>query len=345
MANLAVVILAAGLGTRMQSKKQKILHEVGGRPMVAHVFEAAASVSAIRPVLVIGPGEEGAQALFGERAEYVVQPQQLGTGHATMMAGPVLQDRADQILVAYGDMPLLREETMTQLAERQAETDAAVVMLTVFGDPASTFGRVVRGKDDRVIEIVEVAEAKLRPDREILLAILEHNAGVYCFDAQWLWLNLPHLPLRHARTGPEYYLTDMVGLAVAQGRGVEAIVVADPDECLGAGTRTELIAVEKAFRRRANAYWLAHGVTLMDPETIYIDQTVKIGCDTIIWPNTYLQGSTSIEEDCVIGPNALIRDAKIGKGCQVAQAIVEKTSLEPGTLVEPFSHLKGQEVR
>lgn len=343
MANLAVVILAAGLGTRMKSKKQKILHEVGGRPMVAHVFEAAASVTAIRPVLVIGPGEKGALALFGERAEYVVQPQQLGTGHATTMAEPVLRDRADQIVVAYGDMPLLRAETMTQLAERQAETKAAVVMLTVFGDPGSSFGRVVRGKDDRVIEIVEVAEARLRPYRETLLAIRELNAGVYCFDAQWLWLNLPQLPVRQARTGPEYYLTDIVGVAVAQGRGVEAIVVADPDECLGAGTRTELIAVEKAFRRRANTYWLAHGVSLMDPETIYIDQTVKIGCDTTIWPNTYLQGNTHIGEDCVIGPNALIRDAQIGKGCHIVQAVVENTRLKPGTQVEPFSHLKGKQ--
>lgn len=339
MANLAVVILAAGLGTRMQSKKQKILHEVGGRPMVAHVFEAAASISTSRPVLVIGPGEEGALALFGERAEYVVQPQQLGTGHATMMAEPVLRERADQVLVAYGDMPLLRAETMIQLAQRQAETEAAMVMLTVLGDPDSSFGRVVRGKDGRVIEIVEVAEAKQRPDEEELLVIRELNAGVYCFDAQWLWLNLSHLPLRQARTGQEYYLTDMVGLAVAQGRRVEAITVADPDECLGAGTRTELLAVEKAFRRRANTYWLEHGVTLMDPETIYIDQTVKISRDTIIWPNTYLQGNTQIDEDCVIGPNVIIRDAWIGKGCQVVQAVVEKTSLEPGTVVEPFSHL------
>lgn len=339
MKNLAVVILAAGLGTRMQSKKQKILHEVGGRPMVAHVFEAAESISDIRPVLVVGPGEEGARQLFGQRAEYVVQPEQLGTGHATLMAEPVLRERADRVLVAYGDMPLLREETMAQLAQRQAETTAAVVMLTVLGDPSSSFGRVIRGNDNRVKEIVEVAEAKQRPDMEELLATRELNAGVYCFDARWLWLNLPQLPLRQARRGQEYYLTDMVGLAVEQGRQVEAIVVTDSDECLGAGTRAELIAVEKAFRRRANAYWLDHGVTLMDPETIYIDGDVKIGRDTIVWPNTYLLGNSQIDEDCVIGPNAILRDAQVGKGCQIVQAVVENTSLEPGSVVKPFSHL------
>lgn len=341
MTNLAVVILAAGQGTRMRSKKQKILHEVGGRPMVAHVFEAAASISDTRPVLVIGPGEEGTLALFGERAKYVVQPEQLGTGHATMMAEPLLRDRADQVLVTYGDMPLLRAETMSLLAKRQAETEAAVVMLTVLGDPDSSFGRVVRGKDSRVIEIVEVAEAKQRPERDTLLAIRELNAGVYCFDARWLWKNLPNLPLRQARTGSEYYLTDMVELAVSQGLGVEVIAVSDPDECLGAGTRNELLEVEKAFRMRANKYWLAHGVTLMDPDTTYIDQTVIIGQDAIIWPNTYLLGNTHIDEDCIIGPNALIRDAQIGKGCQIVQAVVENKCLEPGTMVDPFNHLKG----
>jgi bifunctional UDP-N-acetylglucosamine pyrophosphorylase/glucosamine-1-phosphate N-acetyltransferase len=294
-------------------------------------------------VLVVGPGEEGARELFGERAEYAVQPEQLGTGHATRMAEPVLRDRADQVLVAYGDMPLLRAETMAQLAQRQAETSAAVVMLTVLGDPSSSFGRVVRGADDRVVEIVEVAEAKQRQNKEKLLAIRELNAGVYCFDARWLWHNLPHLPLRQARRGQEYYLTDVVGLAVAQGRQVEAIPVADPDECLGAGTRTELVAVERAFRRRANAYWLNHGVTLMDPETIYIDQTVKIGRDTIIWPNTYLLGNSQIDEDCVIGPNVILRDARIGKGCQIVQSVVENTTLDPGSVIKPFSHLNDRE--
>jgi bifunctional UDP-N-acetylglucosamine pyrophosphorylase/glucosamine-1-phosphate N-acetyltransferase len=301
--------------------------------MVQHVFDTAVSTTPIPPVLVVGPGETGVQTLFGKRAQYVIQPEQLGTGHATLMARPVLQGRAEQVIVTYGDMPLLKAETIIRLAQTQAETGAAVVMLSVMGDPASSFGRVVRGETGSVAEIVEVAEARQRPDPAVLLAIRELNAGVYCFDADWLWANIDRLPLRQARSGQEYYLTDMVGLAVEQGRLVEAIVTDDADECLGAGTRQEMVAVEKAFRRRANARWLASGVTLVDPDTIYIDPDVVIGQDTIIWPNTFLQGATAVGEDCVIGPNTIVRDAQVGDGCIIEQAVVEHMTLAAGTRV------------
>jgi bifunctional UDP-N-acetylglucosamine pyrophosphorylase/glucosamine-1-phosphate N-acetyltransferase len=317
----------------MQSRKQKILHEVGGKPMVQHVFDTAVSTTPIPPVLIVGPGETGVQVLFGNRAEYVIQPEQLGTGHATMMARSVLQSRTKQVVVTYGDMPLLQAETIVRLAQTQIETDAAVVMLSVMGDAASSFGRVVRGPAGSVAEIVEVAEARQRANTADLLAIRELNAGVYCFDAAWLWANIGDLPLRQARSGQEYYLTDMVGLAVAQGRLVEAIITDDVDECLGAGTRQELVAVEKAFRRRANAHWLANGVTLVDPDTIYIDPDVTIGQDTVIWPNTFLQGNTAVGEDCVIGPNSIVRDAQVGDGCVVEQAVVEHVALAAGTRV------------
>lgn len=333
MNRLAVVLLAAGQGTRMQSKKQKILHEVGGKPMVQHLFDTAVSTTPISPVLVVGPGETGVQALFGNRAEYVVQPEQLGTGHATMVARPVLQGRAEQVIVTYGDMPLLKAETITRLAQTQAETGTAVVMLSVMGESSSSFGRVVRDETGSVAEIVEVAEARQRPNTAVLLAIRELNAGVYCFDADWLWANIDKLPLRQARSGQEYYLTDMVGLAVNQGRLVEAIVTEDADECLGAGTRQEMVAVEKAFRRRANARWLASGVTLVDPDTIYIDPDVTIGQDTVVWPNTFLQGTTTIGEDCVIGPNSIVRNGQVGDGCVIEQAVVENETLATGAKI------------
>ncbi|MCA9971093.1 MAG: NTP transferase domain-containing protein [Anaerolineales bacterium] len=336
---LAIVLLAAGQGTRMLSKKQKILHDVGGKPMVQHVFEAAVSAADLPPILVVGPGEAGVRTLFGDRAGYVVQPQQLGTGHATLMARDALQGRADQVLVTYGDMPLLQADTMRRLADTQTAAGAAVAMLAVLGDPASSFGRVVRDANGRVAEIVEVAQARQRPNAAALLATREQNAGVYCFDAAWLWQHVGSLPLRQARSGPEYYLTDLIEMAVAQGRPVEAIVSDDPDECLGAGTRAELVAVEKAFRRRANRRWLARGVTLVDPDATYIDPDVTIGQDTVIWPNTYLQGQTHVGADCVVGPNAIVRDATLGDGCHVAQAVVEGVTLAAHTRVPPFTHL------
>jgi bifunctional UDP-N-acetylglucosamine pyrophosphorylase / glucosamine-1-phosphate N-acetyltransferase len=278
--------------------------------------------------------------LIGAQADYVIQPEQLGTGHATLMAKPVLDGRAEQVIVTYGDMPLLRPETLTALAERQTETGAAVVMLACLGDPASYFGRVIRNEAGRVTAIMEAAQARREPNTAELLAIREQNVGVYCFDGRWLWQNIPHLPLRQARSGPEYYLTDMVEMAVQQDRPVEAILLPDADESLGAGTRAELVAVEKAFRRRANQHWLAAGVTLIDPETTYIDPEVVIGQDTVIWPNSYLQGQTVIGEDCLIGPNAILRDAIVGDNVEIVQAVVEGVVVAPGRRVPPFTHLQ-----
>lgn len=336
---LAVVILAAGQGTRMQSKKQKILHEVGGRSMVEHAFRAAESIADLSPVLVVAPGDSAVPALLGDAATYVTQPEPLGTGHATRQAAEVLNNKSEQVLVTYADMPLLRSATMARLAERQRETGAAVVMLVVTGDETSTFGRLVRDDNGQVVEIVEVAEARRRPNCNELLAITELNAGVYCFDSPWLWANIDKLPERQARGGREFYLTDMIELAVQQGRLVETVTLADPVEGLGAGTRAELVAVEAAFRQRTADYWLNHGVTLIDPATTYIDSDVAIGADTVIWPNTYLQGTTSIGEDCIIGPMVIVRNTTIGNGCRVEHVVVENAAVPDGATLRASSRL------
>ncbi|WP_420632117.1 NTP transferase domain-containing protein [Candidatus Leptofilum sp.] len=337
---LAIVILAAGHGSRMLSKKQKILHEVGGKPMVQHLFDTAVSLTSIPPVLIIGKGGDGVKQLFGNRAQYVVQSELLGTGHATQMAKPLLDGQAEQVIVTYADMPLLQAATLGRLADLQRETKVSVTMLSVLGSLESSFGRVVRNENSRVTEILEVAQAKKRPNAAELLAIPEQNVGVYCFAADWLWANVGKLPLRQARNGQEYYLTDMIELAVQQNRGVEAIVTDDADECLGAGTRAEMVAVEKAFRRRANNRWLAQGVTIVDPDSTYIDPDVTIGQDTIIWPNSYLQGQTTVGQDCIIGPNTILRNAAVGDNCHIEQAVIEGAKLAAGTAVAPFSIVK-----
>ena len=339
---LAVILLAAGHGTRMNSEKQKVLHLVGGRPMVRHIFDEAAAVSDLKPVVVVGAGEEGVPALLGDAADYVVQKERLGTGHATLVARDIVEGRADQVLVTYGDMPLLTAETMARLAQTQAQNGAAVAMLSVMGDRDSSFGRVVRDESGRVAEIVEVAEARLRDDTEAILNIRELNVGVYCFDANWLWENLPNIPMREARSGPEYYITDMIGVAVAQGRAVEAVVAPDPAEGLGAGTRQELADVEAAFRRRYNARLLEIGVTLIDPGSTYVDPAVTVGQDTVIWPNTFLQGATCVGRNCVIGPNTIIRDATVGDRCRIEQAVVDGATIEDDLIVAPFTYLTGE---
>ncbi|MFT7586746.1 MAG: bifunctional UDP-N-acetylglucosamine pyrophosphorylase/glucosamine-1-phosphate N-acetyltransferase, partial [Cellvibrionaceae bacterium] len=220
--DITVVVLAAGMGTRMNSKVQKILHEVGGRPMVMHVVEASRKVSNHPVTMVVGAmGGDKVEKLVGADANYVVQAEQLGTGHAAMMAADMLKGKSKQVAVTYGDMPLLREQTLSQLADMQSASGAAVVLTTVMGETTSSFGRIARDDNGAISEVVEVSEAKQRPNSQELLNIQELNVGVYCFDADFLWANLPNLPLRQARNGVEYYLTDMIEIAVAQGRLVE----------------------------------------------------------------------------------------------------------------------------
>jgi bifunctional UDP-N-acetylglucosamine pyrophosphorylase/glucosamine-1-phosphate N-acetyltransferase len=303
--------------------------------MVLHAFLAVEAVAELPPVVVIGPGESGVQALIGDRAVYAVQPGALGPGHATMMAADALRGRADEVIVAYADMPLLRAETLRRLAGCRREANAAVALLSLRGEPDSRFGRIVRNSDGNVSEIVEAIDARQRADGEDILALREMNAGIYCFDGGWLWANIDRLPLHQGRRGPEYYLTDMVALAVAEGRTVAAIMTDDPDEGLGAETRAEMVAVERAFRRRVNNHWLANGVTLIEPDQTFIGPDVTIGQDTTIWPNTFLQGQTRIGEECVIGPNAVLRDTRIGHRCRVEQILLEKVEVPEGTTVRP----------
>ncbi|MEM7334946.1 MAG: NTP transferase domain-containing protein [Chloroflexota bacterium] len=328
---LSIILLAAGKGTRMNSKYQKILHEVGGKPMVQHIFEAAVEVSDNKPVLVVSHDEDGVQSLFGETAVYVEQAEKLGTGHATQMAKSLMAGKSGQVIVTYGDMPLLRPETLIRLAKRQSETKAVMSLLTVAGSPESSFGRIVRGEGEQVLEIVEVAEVRRREVPDKWLNIRELNVGVYCFDAEFLWQNIDNLPQRQARNGIEYYLTDMVETAVSQNKRVEPVLLKDIDECLGAGTRQELVDVEKAFRQRANQKWLTQGVTLIDPDATYIDQDVIIGKDTVVWPNSFIQKGTTIGEDCIIGPNTTLRASKIGQQCVVEQALLHNQEIPDHT--------------
>lgn len=324
----------------MLSKKQKILHEVGGKPMVQHLFDTAVSLTPIPPVLVIGKGRDGVKQLFGDRAAYAVQRKPMGTGHATQMAKPLLAGMSDQVIIAYADMPLLQAATLQQMVDLQAQTQSPVAMLSVIGSPDSSFGRVMRDENGRVTNIMEVAQAAREPNADELLAIREQNAGVYCFAADWLWANIENLPLRQARSGPEYYLTDMIELAAQQNAVVATAVIDDVDECLGAGTRAEMVLVEKVFRQRANNRWLAQGVTIVDPDSTYIDPDVTIGQDTVIWPNSYLQGKTAVGQDCIIGPNTILRSATVGDSCHVEQAVVEGAALVAGTAVAPFTVIK-----
>jgi len=331
--SLDVIILAAGQGTRMKSRQPKVLHPLGGKAMILQSVETATQVSQRPPVLVVGHGAEAVQATVNDAARYAIQAEQLGTGHAVMQTRALLEGQGDHVIVCYADMPLLRPETLANLLAVQQANDGPLSMVTLIDDDPRGFGRVVRGADGTVSAIVEEAVATQEQ-----LAIRELNVGVYCYDAAWLWENLDNIPVTQPKD--EYYITDLVEMAVKQGGRVQAVAAEDPDEMLGINTRVHLAEAEAALRRRINTELMLSGVTLIDPVTTYIQPSVRIGPDTVILPNTVLEGETVIGEDCTIGPNTIVRGSQIGNRCKVLNSVIEYATLEDGVDIGPFGHLR-----
>ncbi|MBC7232744.1 MAG: bifunctional UDP-N-acetylglucosamine diphosphorylase/glucosamine-1-phosphate N-acetyltransferase GlmU [Chloroflexi bacterium] len=332
MNKLAVVILAAGQGTRMKSKLPKVLHPIAGQPMVKYVLNAVMGLGEEKPVLVVGYGADLVRQTLGDAVTYVFQEQQLGTGHAVLQTREQLEGRAEAVLVLYGDMPLLSGTTLHTLVRAHETRSTPITMLTCVHEESMGFGRILRDAKGRVIGIVE--ESQATPEQ---LAIQELNPGVYCFEAAWLWAHLPRLP--RSPKG-EYYLTDLVGMAVAEGHAVEAIQVEDPLETLGVNDRLHLAKVEEVVRQRIRENWMRAGVTLVNPSSIYIDATVQMGQDTVIYPNTYLQGTTRIGSNCLVGPNTIIRDSTIGNDCRLEASVIEGAIVENQVSIGPFAHLR-----
>jgi bifunctional UDP-N-acetylglucosamine pyrophosphorylase/glucosamine-1-phosphate N-acetyltransferase len=330
--SLDVVILAAGQGTRMKSRLPKVLHPLGGRPMVLYSVEMAAAVSQRPPVLVIGHGADGVREAVGDAARYVVQAEQLGTGHAVLQARDLLRGGSTHIIVFYADMPLLQASTLRALYEAQQTHDGPFSMLTVVADQPRGFGRIVRDGQGSVRAIVEESHATSEH-----LAIREVNPGIYCFDAAWLWDHLEAIPLNQKG---EYYLTDLVEIAVRAGERVRAQVMDDPVEALGINTRVHLAEAEAALRARINEALMLSGVTILDPATTYVEATVTVGQDTTILPNTHIRGKTVIGQGCTIGPNTIIEDCTIGDECDILASVLEGATLEGHVDIGPFGHLR-----
>jgi len=329
---LAAVILAAGQGTRFKSSLPKVLHRLGGRPLVRYAVDAAQAVADLPPVLVIGHGAEAVRAELGDRVLYAVQAEQLGTGHAVLQAAELLRGQCQRVLVTYGDTPLVRAETLRALAEAQAQNTGPITLLSIDAPQLDDFGRVIRDAQGRVTALVEAAQCT-PAQRDIP----ERNAGAYCFEAAWLWAHLPRLPLSPKG---EFYLTDTVAQAVAEGLTVAALKTTDEAETLGVNTRAQLAQAEALLRRRTNERWMAEGVTLIDPATTYIEPSVTLGRDTVIWPNTHLQGQTTVGENCILGPNTIIRDTTVGAGCRIECAVLEGAWLAEDVEIGPFAHLR-----
>jgi bifunctional UDP-N-acetylglucosamine pyrophosphorylase/glucosamine-1-phosphate N-acetyltransferase len=240
--------------------------------------------------------------------------------------------KADTVLVLYGDTPLILPDTLRQMVAHHEATGAAATILSFRPPDPAGYGRIVRDPGgDRVLAIVEDKEAT--PEQK---AIGEVNSGILCFRDGWLWPNLARL---EQRPGAEIYLTDLVAMAVEQGEAVAALP-ASPTEVIGLDNRLKLAQAEAEMRRRINEYWMLAGVTFVQPGTTFIDAEVEIGADTVIWPNTYLQGKTSIGRGCTLGPGTVIRDSSIGHGCRVELSVVEQATMEDDCDMGPFGHLR-----
>lgn len=326
------VILAAGQGTRMRSEQPKVLHPILGKPLVWFALQAARQISGEKPVVVIGHGAEAVRAALGSDVEFALQAQQLGTGHAVLQAAPLLQGKSDLVLVTYADMPLITSQTLQNLVQVHQTHAGPITMATLIADDPRGFGRIVRAPDGQVAAIVEEAQATQQQ-----LLIRELNPGVYCFSADWLWQALNRIPLSPKG---EYYLTDLVGIAVADGLGVQGVPVADPEEMIGINTRIHLAEAGLVLRRRINQAFMLDGVSLVDPANTYIEPGVQIGRDTLVWPNTYLHGSTVIGVGCELGPNTIVRNSKIGDRCKILASVLEGALLEDDVDMGPFARLR-----
>jgi bifunctional UDP-N-acetylglucosamine pyrophosphorylase / glucosamine-1-phosphate N-acetyltransferase len=347
MDTYAAIVLAAGKGTRMRSTLPKVLHQVAGLPLLAHVLNAidsipttaafaplTSTITTHRPIVVLGHEAEQIEDQFGTRCLYALQQEQLGTGHAVLAAEntvQVLNPAPQTILVCYGDTPLISGQILARVLFEHLTSQATLTFLTAITEQASDFGRVVRDPDGNVREIVEMKRATEEQRR-----INEINSGVYCFDQSWLWPALYTLP-RNA--SGEYYLTDLVAVASSQGCKI-ATVRGSFDETIGINDRVQLAAAERILRTRVLEQLMYAGVTILDPASTYIDAQVEIGSDTVILPGTMITGKTRIGSACRIGPGTTIDESLLGDECIVRNSVLEGSTLEDGVNIGPFSHCR-----
>jgi bifunctional UDP-N-acetylglucosamine pyrophosphorylase/glucosamine-1-phosphate N-acetyltransferase len=334
--NLEVIILAAGLGTRMKSSTIKILHRAAGRPIIDYVLDLAAELTSNPPVLVIGHQRELVQSSVGPRGRFAIQEEQLGTGHAVLQASSILESdaHAKRVLILSGDVPLTRPETLRRLIDEHERSGNALTLLTMrLTDPAM-YGRVVRDASGAVQRIVEAKDAS--PDEK---AIDEVNAGIYVFEGRHLFENLRGLSNTNAQG--EYYLTDLLGALRSHGQRVGAVVADDPIEALGVNSRSDLAQVEIEIQRRVVEKLMHNGVTFRNPSTVVIDSTVTIEADTVVYPFVTLEGTTKIGRDCVIEPGAHLINVTLGANVHIKTGTVaEDAVIDDEAAVGPYAHLR-----
>ncbi|MGI6588131.1 MAG: bifunctional UDP-N-acetylglucosamine diphosphorylase/glucosamine-1-phosphate N-acetyltransferase GlmU [Peptococcia bacterium] len=333
MSQTVAVILAAGLGTRMKSKEPKVLHQVAGVPMVAHVLAALQQVGVEDVIIVLGHQGEKVQKALGQGYRYVYQQEQLGTGHALLQALPLLQEYSGgNCLVLCGDTPLLSGKTLQKLKARHLQTGAKATVLTAMLVDPSGYGRIIKGVEG-IKKIVEEKDASTEEKK-----VKEINTGAYCFDLDSVKEGLKKLTPANAQG--EYYLTDLIKFLVDRNERVETFVLENSHEALGVNNRLQLAEAEAYWRRKILKEQMLQGVTIIDPEHTYVGKMVKIGQDTILYPGVILEGATTIGENCQIGPYTRIVDSFVGADCSINNSFLLESKVGRGCIIGPYSYLR-----
>jgi bifunctional UDP-N-acetylglucosamine pyrophosphorylase / glucosamine-1-phosphate N-acetyltransferase len=333
MTNRYAIILAAGQGTRMKSKLYKVLHPVLGKPMVQHVLEQVRAVGLQDVVTVVGFGSDKVKEHLGNNSAFVLQEEQLGTGHAVMQAEEFMKDKKGTTLVVCGDTPLITKETFQKLCEHHEQEGSKATILTANAPNPTGYGRVIRNAQGEVERIVEQKDAG---PEELLVG--EINTGTYCFDNEALFEALKEVSNDNAQG--EYYLTDVIEILKKKSEKVSAFLTPNFDETLGVNDRVALAQAEKTMKLRINEEHMRNGVSIIDPENTYIYPDVVIESDVVIYPGSIIKGNTVIRENAIIGPNSEISNCEVGEYSVIKQSVATDSKIGARVNVGPFAHIR-----
>lgn len=331
------IILAAGEGTRMKSKTPKVLHRLCGKSMLEYVIQTSKDAGIQKNYVIIGHGGEEIREAFKD-TDTVFETQPIGeeypygTGYAVMQAIDYIDDNSN-VVILYGDTPLITNKTITELMDYHKEKQNDGTVLTAYVDDPTGYGRIIRDEEKEILKIVEQKDAN-----EEELKIREINSGIYCFKGKELKYALEKIDNDNAQN--EYYITDVIKILKEKGCSVGAYIIDDPTEIYGVNSRVQLAFCEKIMRDRINKSHMEKGVTIINPENTYIESSITIGKDSIIYPGVFLKGNTTVGENCIIGENTRIEDSVIGNDVEILSSTIEESSVGDGCHIGPYAHLR-----
>ena len=334
--NFKAIVLSAGKGTRMKSKLPKVVHKVCGKEMVNHVITASKSAGVQEVVTILGHQHDIVESVLPEGTVSVIQKEQLGTGHAVKIAKEHIKDD-DTVVILCGDTPLVKGDTLKKLFSYHLENDFHATVLTAETENPRGYGRIIRDNNDKLLKIVEEKDAN---SQEKL--IKEINSGIYCFNGKSLREALDLI--KNDNSQGEFYLTDTIYIMRDKGLNVGAFKGSDIEEVIGVNSKVELAKAESIMRKQINEKHMLNGVTIIDPNSTYIDLDVKIEQDTIIYPGVSLQGNTKIERECIIGANTSIVDSKIGNNTDIKNSTIIESTVGENTNIGPYAYLRPNSV-